>query len=429
MLPRNVWLVTPFVVLAIVVASFTVTPLWVQHRGAQVREPAYTALASSVQAMGALIDMRDQLHRSIVLGRAGGDAEGAHAARQRLAASLLAYASSRAGTPTDLAAALQRFLAATDSPDPRLRQNATERLNRLLMDELATEQRRAIVASVRLEEIRARAIRLANELNIAWALLATAAGIVAAMLVRRHQRLSEEVRRLDRDRAQELEQFAGRVAHDIVSPLGPVSVGVHYLARKVAVNDEEAQGAVRIIRRSLDRVGAIVEELLRFARAGARPVANESADLPRIIEALREDLLPAARQRGVALTLDPGPPVKVACSEAAVFVVLQNLLRNAIKYIGDGPRKLVSARAFVRRGKVRVTVQDSGPGIPSGMGKTVFEPYVRAPGIHGPGIGLGLATVKRIVESRHGRVGVWSDPRKGSTFWVELPVTGELASS
>ena len=48
MLPRNVWLVTPFVVLAIVVASFTVTPLWVQHRGAQVREPAYTALASSV---------------------------------------------------------------------------------------------------------------------------------------------------------------------------------------------------------------------------------------------------------------------------------------------------------------------------------------------------------------------------------------------
>src|SRR5712671_1536495 len=194
--------------------------------------------------MGALIDMRDQLHRSIVLGRAGGDAEGTHAARQRLAASLLAYASSRAGTPTDLAAALQRFLSATDSPDPRLRQNASERLNRLLMDELATEQRRAIVASVRLEEIRARAIRLANELNIAWALLATAAGIVAAMLVRRHQRLSEEVRRLDRDRAQELEQFAGRVAHDIVSPLGPVSVGVHYFARKVAANDEQDRGAV-----------------------------------------------------------------------------------------------------------------------------------------------------------------------------------------
>jgi signal transduction histidine kinase len=295
------------------------------------------------------------------------------------------------------------------------------------MDELATEQRRAIVASVRLEEIRTHAIGLANELNIAWALLATGAGIIAAMLVRRHQRLSEEVRRLDRDRAQELEQFAGRVAHDIVSPLGPVSVGVHYLARKVAANDEEAQGAVRIIRRSLDRVGAIVEELLRFARAGARPVPNESADLPRVIEALREDMLPAARQRGVALTLDPAPAVMVACSEAAVFVVLQNLLRNAIKYIGDGPRKLVSARAFVRRGKVRVTVQDSGPGIPSGMGKAVFEPYVRAPGIRGPGIGLGLATVKRIVESRRGRVGVWSDPRKGSTFWVELPVTGELA--
>jgi len=383
MLPRNVWLVTPFIVLAIVVASFTVTPLWVQHRAARVREPASTALASSVQAIGALIDMRDQLHRAIVLGDPAGDAEGAHAGR----------------------------------------------LSRLLTDELAAEQRRAIAASLRLEEIRARSTRLANDLNIAWALLAAGAGIIAAILVRRHQRLSEEVQRLDRDRAHELEQFAGRVAHDIVSPLGPVSVGVQYLARKVAADDEQAQGAVRIIRGSLDRVGTIVEELLRFARAGARPAPDESADLSRVIEALRDELMPAARQRGVALTLNPAPPVKVACSEAAVFVVLQNLLRNAIKYIGDGPRKLVSARAFVRSGKVRVTVQDSGPGIPSGMGKAVFEPYVRAPGISGPGIGLGLATVKRIVESRRGRVGVWSDPRKGSTFWVEFPVTGEFASS
>jgi len=429
MLTRNAWLVTPFVVLAIVVASFTVTPLWIQHRATQVREPAYTALASSMQAIGALIDMRDQLHRAVVLDGPTGDTDRAQAARQFLAASLLAYASTRAGTPSEIPVAFQRFLSAAGSPDPRLRQNASERLNRLLTDELAAEQRRAIVASVRLEEIRSRSIRLANELNIAWALLATAAGIIAAMLVRRHQRLSEEVRRLDRDRAHELEQFAGRVAHDIVSPLGPVSVGVHYLARKVAADDEQARGAVRIIRRSLDRVAAIVEELLRFARAGARPVPNESADLPRVIEALREELLPAARQQGVALTLDPAPPVKVACSEAAVFIVLQNLLRNAIKYIGDGPRKLVSARAFVRRGKVRVTVQDSGPGIPSGMGKAVFEPYVRGPGSPGPGIGLGLATVKRIVESRRGRVGVWSDPRKGSTFWVELPVSGALASS
>src|SRR6267142_353319 len=429
MLPRNVWLAAPFLVLALVVASFTVTPLWLQRRTAQLREPAYRALASSVEALGALIDMRDQQHRATVLGGPGGDVAAAREARQRLSDALLAYASTRGASPADLSSALQRFLVAAENRNPPALRLASERLSRLLMDELAAEQRRAIAASARLEQIRTRSTRLANQLNLVWALLAASAGLAAAALVRRHQRLTEQVRNLDRERAQELEQFAGRVAHDIVSPLGPVSVGVQYLARKVAADDEQAQGAVRIIRGSLDRVGTIVEELLRFARAGARPAPDESADLSRVIEALRDELMPAARQRGVALTLNPAPPVRVACSEAAVFVVLQNLLRNAIKYIGDGPRKLVSARAFVRRGKVRVTVQDSGPGIPSGMGKAVFEPYVRGPGDPGSGIGLGLATVKRIVESRRGRVGVWSDPRKGSTFWVEFPVTGEFASS
>ena len=291
------------------------------------------------------------------------------------------------------------------------------------MDEIAAEQRRAIAASVHLDEIRSRSLELGNDLNLAWALLAVVAGCGAGLLVRRHQRLTEEVRRVERDRAHELEQFAGRVAHDIVSPLGPVSVGVQFLARRLP-GDEAAQGAVRIIRGSLERVAAIVDELLRFARAGARPAAGETADLSRVLDALRDELLPAARQRGIALTLEPAPPVKVACSEAAFLIVLQNLLRNAIKYIGNGPRKWISARAVVAAGKVRVTVQDSGPGIPSGMESAVFEPYVRAAGTRQPGIGLGLATVKRIVESRCGRVGVSSDPRKGATFWVELPLAG-----
>jgi signal transduction histidine kinase len=373
MLPKNLWLATPFVVLAIAVTSFTVTPLWIQHRAAQLREPAHAALASSVQALGALIDLRARQRR--VLG-ARLDPAAAPEARQRLAS---------------------------------------------LTDELAAEERRAIAASARLEEIRLRSLELVNSLNVAWMLVAILGGCVAALLVRRHQRLSENVRRLDRERAHELEQFAGRVAHDIVSPLGPVSVGVQYLARKLP-DDREAQGAVRLVRGSLDRVGAIVDELLRFARAGARPARGECADLQRVIDALRDELLPAAREQGVALTLEPAPPVRVACSEAAILVVLQNLLRNAIKYIGDGPRKLVSAWAVVDAGKVRLSVQDSGPGVPSGMESAVFEPYVRGEGHRVPGIGLGLATVKRIVESRRGRVGVSSDPRSGATFWVELPL-------
>ena len=77
---------------------------------------------------------------------------------------------------------------------------------------------------------------------------------------------------------------------------------------------------------------------------------------------------------------------------------------------------------MVLAGKVRLIVEDSGPGIPAGMEHAIFEPYVRASATDEDGIGLGLATVKRIVESRAGRVGVSSSPRLGAMFWVELPL-------
>src|SRR6266850_4783593 len=205
MLPRNVWLAAPFLVLALVVASFTVTPLWIQRRTAQLREPAYRALASSVEALGALIDMRDQQHRATVLGGPG-DVAAAREARQRLSDALLAYASTRGASPADLSSALQRFLVAAENRNPPALRLASERLSRLLMDELAAEQRRAIPASARLEQIRTRSTQLANDLNLAWAVLAAGAGVLAAMLVRRYQRLTEQLRSLDQERAHELEQ-------------------------------------------------------------------------------------------------------------------------------------------------------------------------------------------------------------------------------
>src|SRR5207248_9522766 len=123
-----------------------------------------------------------------------------------------------------------------------------------LTDDLAAEEGRAIAASARLEEIRLRSLELANRLNVAWTLVAILGGCIAALLVRRHQRLSENLRPADRERAHQLEALAGRVAREIVSPLGPVSVGVQFLSRKLP-DDTEAQGAARIVRRSPDRVG------------------------------------------------------------------------------------------------------------------------------------------------------------------------------
>jgi len=101
---------------------------------------------------------------------------------------------------------------------------------------------------------------------------------------------------------------------------------------------------------------------------------------------------------------------------------MANLLNNAIKYMGDdGHERRVTVRVRDLGQRARVEVADTGPGIPRELLPTLFEPYVRGATGGKPGIGLGLATVKRIAQTHGGRAGVESTPGKGSCFWFELP--------
>ena len=111
----------------------------------------------------------------------------------------------------------------------------------------------------------------------------------------------------------------------------------------------------------------------------------------------------------------------VACNKGLLTSALSNLVRNAITYLDGGPDKHVDVLAFDAGDRVRIEVRDNGPGLPPGAESRVFEPYVRGPGTAQPGLGLGLATVKRIVETHGGAVGVESRAGAGSRFWFELP--------
>jgi signal transduction histidine kinase len=100
--------------------------------------------------------------------------------------------------------------------------------------------------------------------------------------------------------------------------------------------------------------------------------------------------------------------------------MVSNLVRNAIKYMGLSEVRRILLRVTDGDDRWRISVQDTGPGVPSEKKSILFEPYVRADSKQ-PGIGLGLATVKRLAEAHGGRVGVESTPASGSTFWFELP--------
>jgi signal transduction histidine kinase len=403
-LPKSSWLTSPFWVLALLVASLLAAPFWIE-RGARQRIGRETAaLATSVSAVDALIGMQGALHA---------------ASEEQLTTASSRYVALRPLDGDEISAAVDSFLASDTNFVAASR--ASERLGLALTEKLAAERRRMAAATDRLEQFREGPLGLAHALACGLAALGIAGGVLAYLLVRRHQRLSAEWSARTGARAQELEQFASRVAHDIVSPLGAVTAGVHMLSQKLQF-DSRALAVANTVRGSVDRVAAIVDELLRFAWSGGRAAPGESADLTAAIEAVRDELVPAALARGVTLTFEPVPEVKVACAEAAVIVVLENLVRNAIKHIGNGPKRIIHAGASVVAGSVRLFVRDNGPGIPPGMEEAVFEPYVRVEGTKAPGMGLGLATVKRIVESRSGSVGVMSEPQKGAIFWVELPL-------
>jgi signal transduction histidine kinase len=309
----------------------------------------------------------------------------------------------------------------------RLRR-ATERASAALLRAIDFNAARARDLALRIEDIRTQSSRVAWVLNILCGVFSLLAGTLAWRAMRRQAQLVAAHVRLTEGRAEELEAFAGRVAHDIVNPLGTAMLGVD-IAQRLAAKDSRAQDALVRARRSLVRTNHLVAGLLEFARAGARPAPGARSDVAAVLQELAQEIQPAAAEAGVQLTFEPLPACATAATSSCLTSLAANLIRNAIKYIGEGPVRSVTVRCATRGQRVRIEVEDTGPGLPPGFGLAAFEPYVRGPDTGKPGIGLGLATVKRIAEAHGGSVGVRSAPGRGCLFWFELPAAAPLPSA
>jgi len=255
--------------------------------------------------------------------------------------------------------------------------------------------------------------------RILGALAVFATSVVGWLLVRTVKR---QVRLAD-EHAHELESFAGRVAHDLRSPLGTIALRVDCMLSRQTYD----QAAFECLSRSIARMDQLLEGLLEFARAGAKPVVR-STSLRCIVDSVVTDASLHAQRARAELSIDPIPDVMVGASPGALASVLSNLLDNATKYIVEtsGPRRIV-LRASELPNAVHVDVEDTGPGLPIGAEAAVFEPFHRIGNSSQPGLGLGLATVKKLVESFGGTVGVTRNPHHGSTFWFELPTVSRDA--
>ncbi len=230
----------------------------------------------------------------------------------------------------------------------------------------------------------------------------------------------EEHSRVLAARATELEAFAGRVSHDLKNPLAAVVLRITLARREGATARLDAHLAK--VAHQAQRMNQMIDGLLEFALAGARPPAGTRANLRDVVLDVVNDILPAATAVDAELRVDTLPATEIACTGGALTSVLSNLVGNAVKYVVDGrefPHR-ITLYAEGRGDVTRVEVEDNGPGLPAGATQIVFEPFRRL-AERQPGIGLGLATVKKIVEAYGGRVGVDSTLGQGCSFWFELP--------
>jgi signal transduction histidine kinase len=249
--------------------------------------------------------------------------------------------------------------------------------------------------------------------------VAASAAFIAYRASKRHDRLLNEHSALLAARVTELDQFSGRVAHDILSPLSAVAVGLALVGRTA---DSQARVHLQRAESALLRVRELVDGLLAFALSRATPGSGARCRVNSVVADIAADYAEAARAAHIDLIVEPCAPVEIACSVGVFSSVVQNLLGNAIKYMGDAPLRRVIVRANATGQIARLTVEDTGPGIDAELQKRMFEPFVRGEHDAAGGIGLGLATVKRLVEAHGGTVGVKSRVGSGTLFRVELPV-------
>ena len=235
-------------------------------------------------------------------------------------------------------------------------------------------------------------------------------------------------------RAQQLAElqinFVAGVSHELRTPLTVIRTAAFNLRGKLARNAAQVEQYGELIQAESEKLGSLVEQILRFASARAGHVIRkrEPVALESLIDQSLESSRAAFEKSRVTLEkrIEPGLPLVLA-DEAALKHALQNLVENAIKYgAASSPWVGIEASAVTDgTGRaVEIAVLDRGPGIPVDEQKQVFEPFFRgrravADQVHGTGLGLDL--VKRIVEAHGGTVRVTSSPSTGTAFIVRLP--------
>jgi two-component system, sensor histidine kinase and response regulator len=237
-----------------------------------------------------------------------------------------------------------------------------------------------------------------------------------------NKELSERVEELAAANA-ELEAFSYTVSHDLRAPLRQVSGFVALLQEGLAgrQNAHDAE-YIGLIQSAVTRMGHLIDDLLGFSRFGRVELNRSVVNLAPLVEQVRETLAPALVGRDVRWKIGALPEVEG--DPAMLRQVFASLLDNALKFTRTRARAEIEIGARSEPGEYIFFVRDNGVGFDSRHAEKLFGVFQRLhTGAEFEGTGIGLASVRRIIQRHNGRSWAESAPGKGAVVYFSLPVS------
>jgi signal transduction histidine kinase len=225
--------------------------------------------------------------------------------------------------------------------------------------------------------------------------------------------------------------FVTGVSHELRTPLAVISSAADNIADGVVDNKEQLMRYGKAIKSQTRQLIQLVEQILLFAATRENRYHYQRRVLA--VQEILDDALGATagliHSAGIELERRiEGELPPVVGDPAALSQCLQNLITNAVKYGGASRWLGVKARAVPGEHEIQIAVEDRGTGISASDLPRIFEPFYRSPSATAAqirGTGLGLPLARSIAEAMGGRLTVTSDPGKGSSFVLHLPITAE----